>query len=256
MKNSFIAATTLILTAIAGSSCSNSSSLMSFGNGYESDPNAKITQRQVNLPTGIKQLETSRGINVTYVAASDNSATISAPSDLQDKISVTTDKDGELSISFTENIRKGANRVTVTVASPAIYKFDASSGSRISLPSGYTVPSGQLSLEASSGAAITAPGVTADAIGIEASSGASVSASVSGVAVACEASSGAAITVSGTASSCDLEASSGAALDASSLKAYSGKADATSGAAIQCKVRTLSISKSSGGSISNEKWND
>lgn len=234
-------------------SCHNGSVSQLFGSGFRSDPNAEITQRKVALGGAIDELETRTGLSVTYVVSDDNVVIVEAPSDLQDKIRVKA-KDRELDVELKESVRKGLDRVTITVKSPAIYDFDASSGSTIALPQGFDVASGELALSASSGATISGFDMKAATVGLDASSGSVINVGVTADVLACDVSSGSVINLAGSATRVDYEASSGAVIEGVSLKARSGKVGVSSGGRVSCNIVDLfDISKSSGGVVENSR---
>ncbi len=243
-----------VAVCLSASSCGNSSSSfanISIGNSsFVSSPDSKTVTRTENIGK-ISELSTSAGLKVIYVVSNENKVLIQAPEDIQDKIKVTSNN-GSLKLGVTQNIRNLNSLATITVMSPAIASFNASSGSSLTLPSSFSPKGGELEIDASSGASVQGQGINAAVVGAESSSGASVKISVNANSIACSSSSGASMLISGTTKSVSLQASSGAGINAGKLKAETGNAKASSGASIKCSIASpTKISKSSGGSVNN-----
>lgn len=243
-----------IAVCTAAASCGNATSTIAGiqlgGNSFVSSPDSKTVTRTQAIGN-VASLSTSAGLNVTYVVSNENKVIIQAPEDIQDKITI-SDNGNSLNLGVSRNIRNIYSLAKITVMSPAINSFHASSGSSITLPAAFSPRGGELELDASSGASIQGQNINASVIGAESSSGASLNISVTAGSIACSSSSGASLTVSGTAKAVSLQASSGASLNARKLKAASGNASASSGASVSCSIaKPTKISKSSGGSVSN-----
>ena len=250
--------TSLLITAAIGLSsvsCSNSSSAIAginFGNSssFESNPNSKNVTRSIKI-SRVNEIQTSSGLNVTYVVSDENKVVITAPEDIQNKITVKS-RGNELKLGVTESIRNIHQLAKITVMSPDIISFEASSGSSITLPTAFSPKDGELEVETSSGASISGNGLKTKLLGAETSSGSSISLNVTAESAAFSSSSGSSMSLSGAAKTVSFSASSGSSISAANLKASTGKATASSGASIKCSIKSpTGISKSSGGSVSN-----
>lgn len=248
MKRSKLSFIFAVVLAMVLGSCSNVTSMM--GSGFESNPRSKITTRVVKV-TNISSLQTHTGVKVDYVNGNSNTVTVTAPEDLQDKIAVSV-SGSTLDLKYTENVRKGKDRVSITVETPDVSRFSSTSGSVIAICKNYMPSIGEVSLEVSSGSVINCSGMKAAVIGLAASSGGVLNVNVIAESVACDVSSGGVIDVSGSSDAASLEVSSGAVISASNLKVKTGEVSASSGGTISCNIANITNRKaSSGGSISN-----
>lgn len=248
MKSSLITITAMT-ALLSAASCSNS---FNIGTGFKSDPSSPIVSRTVN-PGSFSEIFSAQGLKVVYQTGSESSVVIKAPQDLQDKIKV-ENRQGDLNVKLSQQVAKGIDRVVVTVTSPMVSGFHASSASTLSLPDGYDLEKGTLILDVSSGAMIIGRQAVAPEIEITASSGGSLTLSSESEEIEVSASSGAAINVSGKSAKGEINASSGATVSAQKLEIASGSASASSGALIVCDIiRPESITSSSGGSINNSR---
>ncbi len=258
MKSQLIPSLALLFASAAAlSSCGNAGSVIAnaankmFSKGFVSNPDSKLISKTIAL-SDIRELSSSAGLKVTYVVGESNEAVITAPADLMEKIKV-DQSNGEVSFVYTENISSGNDRVSITVTTPVMTAFDASSASTISLPDGFTPVGGELSLQASSGASLSGKGINATLIGIESSSGASINVSVNAESVACDSSSGSSISISGKATSVKFSSSSGGSIWGAKLNASTGSAQASSGGSVGCAIQSPTLIKeTSGGSVHNE----
>lgn len=252
MKKSYVFTLAGFILA-AASACSNTSSISGLlSSGFSSDPSSPMTADTIKI-SKVAALRAQRGLKVVYMQSEENIAIIDAPADLIDKINI-TDKENTLSVTTSEQIRSGIDKITVTVKSPAVHDFSSSSGAMLFIEKPYKSPSDELSLKASSGAMLNGISLQAGIIGVESSSGASIRIETSAQTLACDASSGSTITVEGTSDAAAFEVSSGASIIADRLKAETGETHASSGGSITCCVNSMSQTKSSsGGSIHNIK---
>ena len=248
MKLSRILPIGIIMVALTACSGSNISSV--FSKGFSSDPNSPMTTKSIKLEN-ISSLATMSGLTVNYIPGKGDKIVVQAPADLMDKIEVTQQK-GLLSVGLTEGVRSGLDRVKITVETPEIVDFSASSGSDLNIADGYAPAGGEISLSCSSGADIEGKQIKAESIGLSVSSGADIEVDVIGGAVVGSSSSGASLEISGTAKTVELSASSGGSVYAKSLKSETGSATASSGGPVKSNIaRPSQLKESSGGSVSN-----
>lgn len=237
----------MVLAMVLGA-CSNVTSMM--GSGFESDPKSKITTRVVKV-SNINSLQTHTGVKVDYVNGSSNTVTVKAPEDLQDKIAVSV-SGSTIDLKYTENVRKGKDRVSITVETPDVSRFSSTSGSVIAICKNYTPSVDEVSLDVSSGSVINCSGMKAAVIGLSASSGGVLNVNVIAESVACDVSSGGVIEISGSSDAASMEVSSGAVISAANLKVRTGEVSASSGGTVSCNIENITNRKaSSGGSILN-----
>ena len=245
-----IASLVIALPAIAATSCIKVTDLVNIDSS-ECTAKGPVITRTSSIPL-LNSIDASRGLKVIYKQSTANKVTVSAPSDIMDLVT-TKVKDGEIEITTTKNIGRCGKLISVTVESPSVTKFEASSGSTINIDGSYNTNGSPVEIDASSGAAITTGSLTASELDVEASSGAAINLSgISTSEVDVESGSGSAITPTGKTAAISLDASSGSVINASDLQAANGKAEASSGAIVNSFVTgSLEISKSSGGMVSN-----
>lgn len=240
-----------VILSVSLLSCSSSGS--KYFSTVRCDPNSPMTS-SVRPMAAVKQVSSSRGINVVYVQSDSSQLIVEAPEDIIGLIVTEIDKD-ELNIGATKNLGNCAKRVKVTVKAPMITEFDVSSGSSINIEGDYNSGIHVVDVEASSGAVFKAQTMAMGSLDAEASSGSVIA--ISGIKAAkakADVSSGAAVNLGGTVESVDFEASSGGVLDAEALKASTGKISASSGGVVSSAVANPSYFKSSsGGSINNRR---
>lgn len=145
-------------------------------------------------------------------------------------------------------INEGLNVPTADVV------VSASSGASLQAKN---ITAANLEAKSSSGASLSIDVITAsDNIDCHSSSGASMAVySITANEVSGHSSSGASMSLTGTAETVGLQASSGASVGAKGLKAQNGDLQASSGGSVSGYVTgKCKISKSSGGSASNAAW--
>lgn len=208
--------------------------------------------KQSRQSGNVVAIDAARGVTVIYRQSDELSLEVSAPEDMLQYVETTLSK-GKLTATISKEIRNVNFPAVVTVTSPLVTDFDASSGALIQVDS-LVAAASKVEIEASSGACFSFSRVVAGTISMDLSSGAEGAIAVTQAdKVDAEASSGAALTVSGHATSGKFEASSGASVNASGLSVKSAAAEASSGAAISCNAETMTRSKAtSGGCISNK----
>lgn len=159
------------------------------------------------------KIEASQGIKVDVLAGNADSLSVTAPSDIIDKI-ITEVKDGTLMIHWDRKANiKTPHRIEVSVPMKAVNLIKASSGATVITD---TVRGNELKFYSSSGSQINTM--------VEAQS------------VIAKTSSGASIKIVGQTKNAEYEASSGSHITANKLQAVDVNAEASSGAGI--KVNT------------------
>lgn len=215
---------------------------------------AADANRQIRVNGNLSDLETSAGVAVVYTPSSDRTVTITGPADLVNKVSVRQQK-GTISFGCTDRITpQNFNKVKVYVNWPGITDFEASSGGSIQINGTIGASNKKMEFEASSGAYISASGVTASKLDVGASSGALITIfAINAKSVEAEVSSGASASLAGTATTVEFEASSGGSLNASKLAARDGSAEANSGGSVKCHVTgNFRTGKSYSGTVTNK----
>lgn len=271
----------LLMAVSPAISCASPSSVVS-GAGYESAAapaaadrrdSPTVTRTYASLPA-FSSVSVSTGFDVRYRTGSSRNVTIEVSEDVLDHVKVEVDN-GCLVIGL-ENWRGNRGKKIVLeaqVTGPSLHSVTVSSGAdvevlvpmsgkslRLSASSGGDIELAQavkytsVDITASSGADIEVNGLQATDITVSSSSGADIE--VKGIrakAVRASASSGADISLAGTADAVSLSASSAADIDAATLRGTKGSASASSGADISCNIASISVSKSSGGSVKNRR---
>lgn len=255
---------TLILSSVMMSSCSVKAIKAS----------DNMIKREVNIGD-FDEVSVSTGIKVIYTTGKKAKATIEAPDNIMELVSISND-DNELGISLKRhrgNINfNGSKGVTVYISSQSLREVETSSGSsftaenlnvtgkfEVSSSSGSSIMlqninvTDKLDLDSSSGSSITISGVNATRIDAEASSASTINISgIKATVVSGDTSSAASLTLKGKCERVDFEASSASTIHASSLTAKNGNATSSSASTISCNVTDLHSSSSSSGSVSNK----
>lgn len=197
----------------------------------------------------ITTITAANGFNVSYVQASDPAITVSAPSDLMDKIH-TDISDKTLSIYSSKSL--GSCDINIVVAAPVVNTFNINSGTQFTIDGAYSSTS-DVTVNISSGAMFIASSpFSAPDIFLNSSSGSQIK--FDGITfsdIYVSASSGSSVHLAGTGKEASLSASSGAGISAGDMSAASGSASASSGGSISSNITNCSVSTSSGGSVSN-----
>ena len=207
----------------------------------------------------ITSIDASAGVTVNYTPGENIGVSVSVAPEMKPFVEVRM-QGNELFIT-TKNKVKGERRpfmtpesVVATVTAPAITDFEVSSGASINVLGTLDISNSPLEIEASSGASVTANGVSCRGLDADISSGASITVKDLKTAnLQAEASSGASMTISGTASKVDFEVSSGASIDASGLMANKGNAEVTSGSTLLCNVKSLWSDADSTSTLDNKQ---
>lgn len=219
------------------------------------EPSGEIVEKSYAFGS-FDAIDVGTGIIVSYTQQPQMApVVIKGPSDVVDVTEVEV-KDGTLTLILEKdsNFRfaNDERRLYAYVYAPAVNEFDAHSGARIIVPDTLRLSS-KVEADASSGSSISFSSLLAPVVEFGASSGAAVTADVlEADKFEADASSGAQISASGKAVEVDFEASSGASVSCGKLKAGSGNAKASSGGSVDCAIRNASISRSSGGTVSND----
>ncbi len=197
-------------------------------------------------------IDASVGVEVVYVPSSTVSATVQAPAGKIDLVKVV--QRGEmLNISLTDGKALRKTKVKVTVSSPLVNTFMASSGAEIKCRS--TIDSGNrdVTVSATSGSEIELIGVNCKNFSAQVNSGAEVEVNrLTGSSANVEASSGGEVDLGGNVGSVSFSATSGASVDAGSLVAESGTCAANSGASVKCNITgKSSFTTAVGGTVKN-----
>ncbi len=241
-----------MVLALSASACNPTKVIDYFPGGKTPSENIITKSYYFN---DIKGIDASSGIIVHYTQQSAiDSVRIERPDNVIEVLELKLDNDGTLDISLPSSHRfrfkSKEQRPHVWVATPNVIDFDASSGAEINIPA---ISAEKIEAETSSGAFISFNEVKTDFIDLEASSGAGIKINnIVATRVKADVSSGAGISISGTAKAVSLDASSGGSIKAADLIADKGNASASSGAHISSAIKNVSIDKSSGGSVSNK----
>ncbi|MCM1068031.1 MAG: DUF2807 domain-containing protein [Muribaculaceae bacterium] len=189
------------------------------------------------------------------VGAATGTARLEAPEDLMKRIEVSC-KHGVLKVRIPEvsNTKGIKGKAKLYVSAPFVEEVDACVGSKVSFDKEFTV-TGDVELDASTGASIYMPGITTDGkCELSTSTAGNIHiVKLTAGKLECDASTGSGIKVDGgTAASASLEASTGAGINCPGLVAQRGKAEASTGSGIICNFATaVKLEQSTGGSITN-----
>lgn len=247
------------LNACTGSDIANIARQVSFTEqtSIKSDPSSPLKTAVINIKQ-FDEIEVSQGLTVDYIQGPATQVMLTAPEDIFDYISITTDDDSTLKCQIKGHscIENGSDKVKIAIIAPNVKSFEASSGATIYIGDRYSLPNEKIELEASSAAKIRATSITGMTISCDASSAATIEANNLNMTqkVEADATSAATINLSGSAQTADFEASSGAKINAIDLSAQNGSCESESGATIKCDiVNPNKIQQSSGGSIHNSR---
>ncbi len=265
--NRFITTTLCSLLMLSGSIVTSCSAKTIKGSD-------NIIKREIKV-SDFDEVSVSTGVRVVYTTGSTAKATIQAPDNLMEYVSISNDGK-ELNVTMKRhrgNISFNGNFcVTVYISSKALHEVETSSGSsftatglnvtgdlELSSSSGSSIKlenvnvTNDLDLDSSSGSTITIKGAKAAKIDIDASSASSVNVSdLTATVVSGDTSSAAQLTLKGKCERAYFEASSSSTIHASALSAQSGSAESTSASSISCNVTNLRSSSSSAGSVNNK----
>lgn len=239
-------------TLIAATSCSDAANIVRFATSDQVEASGPMVRQTRSLSPSVAALTVTAGLSVEYVQADSAKIIVEAPQNLLDIISTTLDS-GVLTICPTKGFStQRGQTVRITVMAPSIARFEAKSGSSLSIAPGYKMPQATVDAAVHSGSTLSIASITAQGLQSTASSGAT--ASISEIQVGdlrAKASSGATLSLSGRATTASLNAAGGASLAASDLAASSGSANASGGASISSNIRNATTSSSGGASVRN-----
>lgn len=233
--------------------------------------NGNLITKTIALPEFTK-VSAHRAAEVTLVEKSEKEIVVTADENILPYVVITCER-GVLDITLDEALKNAGNytfRVVVPM-NQQIDRLSTTSGATITLQEGLTLTSmGEVKLAASSASGIkgafqakemkldTSSGgeihgeFRTTKIEMKASSASEIEGKLFTETLIARASSGASIEVEGTAVKSELEASSGAEIDAEKLTTTDCRAEASSGADIECHCTgALKASASSGASIYN-----
>ena len=229
--------TVLLLILITTTSC--------IFDGFGIQGNGEVTTEDRNISSDFTAIKVSQGIQVYLTQGNDIDLSVEADENIMDLL--VTEVEGEtLKIYFDKNVSRATKNIYLTAKD--INKIKTSSGARVKGEN--TLKTNSLTLNSSSGSSISLD-LVADSVESDTSSGASMK-------------------LSGTTNDFDGDASSGSHINASNLESEISRVDVSSGANIDVfasekitahassggdidysgNPKTVSKSKSSGGSIS------
>ncbi len=225
---------------------------ISINNGSDADATIK---KELKLPA-FNEISVQQGIKVIVEQGAYKGSIAVATTPSAEKYLDVSVENGTLTARY-HNLDKGNKKIKgpsiITVVIPELNEAELSSGSYLELKNNFTSNS-NMEFEISSGSALCIENLSAPAVSIEASSGASADISNLKCNLDAESSSGSSISVkqvSGGAIS--LEASSGSSVTVNAVTSTSIKAEASSGGSINVSGKTQKFKKSatSGGSVNH-----
>ncbi|MFY1048376.1 DUF4252 domain-containing protein [Chryseobacterium sp. GP-SGM7] len=218
-------------------------------NSFTSDNTSSYLNGENRNVGQFSGVEVSSGVKVVFTQENNTSVKVFADADKLHNI-ITKVENGILKISIDNKGAKNLRfkNLSVNVSSPKLDRIKASSGSNFTTVNG--INGKEMTLDASSGSAVTGKFQISGTSNVEASSGSNVKASIISDKVLIKSSSGSSITVEGNADYVSIEASSGSSCKTEELKANIGVVESTSGSSTSVNAKDkLTVKASSAGSV-------
>ncbi|MDE7024958.1 MAG: DUF2807 domain-containing protein [Paramuribaculum sp.] len=252
MKLTFLSSVLLALTTC---SCTNSSLNFTSKKTIDSSIESPIITRTINVKD-VSEIECSRAVTVLYEQGPSTSVTLSAPSDIADLVIVES-KGATLHCTVDQeyHIKNGMDRVVVTVVSPSVTSFEATTAGTIKAQNYINLDKDEIDIETTTAATVIINKINCKALDCNSSTAGTIT--VTDITchdmVKANASTGSSINLSGNATTIDFDASTGANINASKLSANEGQAKSSTGSDIDCNVKVLDKSATTGGDVSNKR---